>query len=516
MTYIVEQKIKGHVYLYEVESYWDSEKKQARQNRKYIGKKDPETLQVITPRKLPTVLSAADFGHLYLLRQLAEQIGLTQSLKEIFGRNETAILLDLACFNVLEGKALYLYETWSCGMDDVTILSSQSISKKLHQIGSSQNTLFRFFEDWGQRQKPLKGAWLDITSISSYGQQNSWVEWGYNRDKEALPQVNLGVLMGGKSNLPFFYHLYPGSIADVSTLHNIALNAKELGFEIETWVMDRGFFSASNLHDLHEHSYQFITAMPSTLKEHQRLLAKSQSTIRSPNNSFCLGKEVLFFHDTTCCIGKHKFRAIVYLSDKRRAQETEAFIRRLDQVEQAAKESRHQNLEDAIQWLGQQWRGCASFFDVSLNDDQKLQLKRKRNALSYRLNRMGKMILVTDQKKLSAKEILDQYRQKDRVEKIYDVLKNSLNEERLRVHSQESMHGKMFVTFLSLILQTALSNRMSNTDLSKKYALPEILMEMKKIRIFKRSQEKPSFLSEISKKQRQILDTLNIPIPLKT
>ena len=36
MSYIIEQRIGNHTYLYEVESYWDREKKQPRQKRKYL------------------------------------------------------------------------------------------------------------------------------------------------------------------------------------------------------------------------------------------------------------------------------------------------------------------------------------------------------------------------------------------------------------------------------------------------------------------------------------------------
>jgi hypothetical protein len=35
--------VKDHIYLYDVESYWDKEKKQSRQKRTYVGKKDPKT-----------------------------------------------------------------------------------------------------------------------------------------------------------------------------------------------------------------------------------------------------------------------------------------------------------------------------------------------------------------------------------------------------------------------------------------------------------------------------------------
>ena len=40
MSFIVSQKIKGRIYLYQVESYWDKDKKKARQRRTYIGPKD--------------------------------------------------------------------------------------------------------------------------------------------------------------------------------------------------------------------------------------------------------------------------------------------------------------------------------------------------------------------------------------------------------------------------------------------------------------------------------------------
>ena len=36
MSYTIEQRIGDHTYLYEVESFWDPEKKQPRQRRKYV------------------------------------------------------------------------------------------------------------------------------------------------------------------------------------------------------------------------------------------------------------------------------------------------------------------------------------------------------------------------------------------------------------------------------------------------------------------------------------------------
>lgn len=513
MSYVIEQKIKGHVYLYEVESYWDSEKKQSRQRRKYLGKKDAQGGQPITPRKLPVVSSATEYGHLYLIKEMAQRIGLIDAVHQCFSVEVAESLVSLAYFQVLEGKPWYLYKPWCEDLHGLAKLSSQKISKLLHELGSDDNAMIKFFNCWAGKQKPLKGVWLDITSLSSYSQQNNWVEWGYNRDKESLPQVNLGVLVGGKAKLPFFYQLYPGSIADVSTLHNIALRAKDLSFDIETWVMDRGFFSASNLEHLNTHGYCFIITMPATLKLAQALFASSQAALCSPVKSFCLGKEVLFSHDTSCEIGVLSLRVCVYLSEKRRAQEIEAFVRRLESIEQLAASIRFDDCDSAKEWLNMQWKGCANFYSITLLNDNSIALKRKRNALSFRMNRMGKMILITNRNDITPKEMLEHYRNKDRVEKVYDALKNSINEDRLRTHGPTTMHGKMFVTFISLIMQTELTNRLYASKLSKIYATPEILMELRKIRLFARSMGQPSFLSEISKKQRNIFSELNINLP---
>lgn len=55
MSYIVEQKIKGNIYLCEVESYWDKKKKQARQRRKYIGPKNAKKVQNQTKKVMADI-----------------------------------------------------------------------------------------------------------------------------------------------------------------------------------------------------------------------------------------------------------------------------------------------------------------------------------------------------------------------------------------------------------------------------------------------------------------------------
>ena len=67
-------KRSGVTYVYESESYWDKEKKQPRSKRKYIGKVDPETGEIIPCRKETAPISSEDATEIVRLRTtVAEQ-----------------------------------------------------------------------------------------------------------------------------------------------------------------------------------------------------------------------------------------------------------------------------------------------------------------------------------------------------------------------------------------------------------------------------------------------------------
>ena len=90
MACIVYQTDKktGAKFAYESVSYWDKEKKQPRSKRKYLGKVDPETGEIIPSRSAsaPITISEADASEIIRLRTAVEEkdaeiVKLTQQLK---------------------------------------------------------------------------------------------------------------------------------------------------------------------------------------------------------------------------------------------------------------------------------------------------------------------------------------------------------------------------------------------------------------------------------------------------
>ena len=101
---------------------------------------------------------------------------------------------------------------------------------------------------------------------------------------------------------------------------------------------------------------------------------------------------------------------------------------------------------------------------------------------------------------------------KDVVEKMFDVIKNELENGKLRVSSREAMEGRLFLTYLSLIIHSALSRIMREQDLFKTYTLAEVLAELKKLRLVTLMSGR-TYLTEISKRQRNLFEKFDVPIP---
>ena len=146
-------------------------------------------------------------------------------------------------------------------------LSSQRISELLLSLPAQGREAF--YGSWYAAHDDVEYLALDITSESSYSELIEDVEWGYNRDHERLPQVNLCMMVGETSRLPVHQTVYAGSHKDVRTLVT-SLSRFEAATEKRpaTIVMDKGFFSAKNISFLlggsSGEAHNFLISMPFT------------------------------------------------------------------------------------------------------------------------------------------------------------------------------------------------------------------------------------------------------------
>jgi len=557
MSYIVKQKIGKHIYAYEAESYYNKEKKQPRQRRKYLGRVDPLTGKIIKTsrikaRQMSLPISAKSVGALHLFNSIAERIELKDTLKRVFP-DEWRMILSLSFFELSEGKPLYLFKEWmeDTYTDDVgretndkIPASSQSISKLLKYIGEQDTRIEQFFTNWISQRDDTKSMIFDITSISSYSSTIDMVEWGYNRDKESLPQINIGMIFGEPSSLPLFYTLYPGSIPDIVTLKNIANRLKSFNIKDISFVMDRGFFSKHNIELMYKNNIDFIMPVSFTTKMSKELLTRHAEALSSPDNFFLFNNRVIFSAVDYIKINNHKLTAFIYLDEKRKSEEVQRLLRRIGEVEREVEFHSFNSKEEVKEFIEAYKRGTSKYFSIEAveargevetgtgeannererskhrnrqnskqNEIQKRHiLVRKKDQIEKAMNRMGKMCLITNRTDLGKEEALSLYKRRNEIERLFDVLKNEIDGNRIRNHSDEAMAGKLFILFVTLVLYASLDKLMKEKGLYKLHTLQELIYELKKIKVVETNNNN-KFLTEISKKQRTIYKQFNVSPP---
>jgi transposase len=511
MSYIIEQKIKGKIYLYKVESYWDKEKKQPLQKRVYIGPKDKSASSSIKSK--PTKLISKNYGNVYLLNEVVKRIGLDSILKSSYPDLYREIIA-LAYYEIMESSPSYLFPYWLDEQDisQVKKLHSPDISEIYDTLGRDQESRKNFHQRWIAHLKPSQGIYYDITSISSYSTKIDYIEWGYNRDKESLPQANVGLVCCQKSSLPFFYNILPGSIVDVSTILNFLKYLKAYDLQNALLIMDRGFFSTGNILELNKNadSIKFIQPIPFSLKKAKELIKKHKHELSDISTAFNYNQEIIHHVKTSIGFGQATFDAHIYLNEKAELEQRHIFLSKLLEIEQKHKDNQFKTLQEAETFI--QLEIKEKFRDYFKWNNIKLHIEKDVQKVDEHLSKLGYFILITNKFGQEQSEVLDHYRNKDKVEKMFDVMKNELDGSRLRVHSQFNADGKIFVKFISLILYMEISRIMKENKLFDKYSMKELLWELKKTKITYIDANDP-FISEISKKQKLIFKAFNISLP---
>ena len=506
MSYIVEQKIKGNIYLYSVVSFWDKEKKQARQKRTYLGPKKG--------RKQKGKSKAADiihkkFGNIFLLDHVSAKLGLKQLLEKLFPESFRDIL-NLAYFFICDERSSYLYQHWLSEQyaPDARRLYSTDISSLYQKLGENQQAVVDFFEEWISLCSPSSGVYFDITSISSYSTSIDFVEWGYNRDNDNLAQVNMGLVCTKESEMPLCYQIYPGSISDVSTLNNCLKRLEWFGIKDVILILDRGFCSKANILRLNglKDKISFIQPMTFSLKLVKQLIKKHRRYMGKMENVFKFNEEILYHHEASVELEGNSFKVHIYYNEKVGIDHLHCFLAGLLDIE---KEIGTRKFESMKEYLAFRSDGIPDKFIKFFKLNRKsMSIVRNTRTISEHLAKAGYFLLLSNSEAHDRDSILDFYRSRDIVEKMFDVEKNELDGKRLRAHTEPNADGRIFVKFVALILHSYLSKTMRRAKLFERYTVRELLAELSKIRCSMIDEK--ILTSEISKSQREILKAFKI------
>jgi hypothetical protein len=460
MSSIVESKSGNNIYLYESESYREDGK--VKNRRRIVGKVDLATGQrIFKPEYIEekgiqafgdsahhTKLYSTDdvkqsvikeYGVFYLLSEIAGQIGLTDVLSEVMPTIWQDVM-NLAFYLVASGEPALYCEDWLYKSECLPgkELSSQRISELL--VTLTQDERMKFFERWGEYRCENEYIALDITSISTYSELINEAEWGYNRDKEKLPQINICMLLGEKSRLPVLQVVYSGSLKDVSTLKNTLQMASNLNLENIAVVMDKGFASTKNINAMlsKTSAIRFIIALPFSLAFAKNQVDSETKDIDCVDNSVPVGFDVLRgMTKQRAWNPEHDVHVHVYLNPDASLQARNKLYAKIQDLIGLVRQNpmKHFNDSDVKKYL---------IVRKSDKNDTGYTINIRYEVIANELAYVGWLVLISNHVD-NAEDAIHLYRDKDVVEKGFMQLKNCLNVARLRVHSDNAMQNKVFI-----------------------------------------------------------------------
>jgi transposase len=278
--------------------------------------------------------------------------------------------------------------------------------------------------------------------------------------------------------------------------------------------MDRGFFSVSNIIELSnsDRNLSIIIPLPFSLKLSKELIVNNQD-IKNTENMFKYNDEILY-HKVVPTKIKNKTSSVdmfahIFFNEKAEVQLRHQFYFKLFTYEEKIKKNIIKDEDDFEVFVNQELPDSIKKYYYFDKTDK--TVKRNEEKINEYLLKLGYFITLTTEKELSNETVLSYYRDKDKIEKIFDTSKNELNTNRLHSHSKPATEGRLLVKFIATIIYQQITKIMRENNMFKKYSVTDMLKELSKLKMYS-IPDIENFTTECSKNNRDILKLFNLEI----
>ena len=226
-------------------------------------------------------------GALFLLRQLAKKLGITQAL----GRSrEAKLVLWMVFAAVIEQgsrlSAVRLAQRHAvCDLLNLDGFNEDDLYEAMDWLEERQATVEKKLFGHRYGDQPPRLYLYDVTSSYLEGTENELAAWGYNRDgKKGKLQIVIGLLTdsGGR---PVSIEVFPGNTSDLSTFGDQVRKVQERfdGRNV-VFVGDRGMIKGPQIEELPE-DFHYVSAISKSQIE--KLLADEMLQMELFDETVC-------------------------------------------------------------------------------------------------------------------------------------------------------------------------------------------------------------------------------------
>lgn len=465
-------------------------------------------------------VSGEIFGVVFALKQLADQVGITQAL----GRTDHGRLaLFLVIARIAHAGSRLSSVRWAQqhAVNDVLGLDGfdeDDLYAALDWLAAQQEAieqkLFRaYVKKAGQ---PPVIVLYDVTSSYLEGEQNELGMFGYNRDgKRGKQQIIVGLLTA-QDGEPLAVRVFEGNTADPATVTTqIDLLKAQFGIKEVVLVGDRGMIKAKGKAALSTEGWKYITAL--TNGQIRRLL--NEKVIQM--GLFDADLQEVEHNDKRLILYRNE--AVRYREQQRRKDKLQRLTQKIEQrnafVAQSARARPEAGLAQLRQWLK---RHKLHAFVVLELDQRMIQCRIDEAALADHTLLEGCYILesTVNTSHMDTETVAERYRDLQKVERNFRTLKTGFLEVRpIFLRKADRTRAHVFVAMLALKITRVFEEKLSAVkninNKTKNPTIDDALTALTRITYlyYHGKDQVTARLPQLDTFQQRIIEALGVPFP---
>jgi len=524
--HVVRITIKGITYLYcERSREYDKGKKYNSAKRICIGKQDEADCNLMYPNQnfllcfpgyeVPeeksafTRSSCLRIGSFLVLDRIAQSLGIPEMIHQILGVRDGGLFIDFAAYSIItEDNAAQYYPDYAYDhalfTQDMAIFSDTKISNLLQTM--PEDTSSRFLNEWNSKHDHRQRIYIsyDSTNKNSQAGELELVEFGHPKDDKGLPVFGYSIAYDRTNSIPLFYEQYPGSVVDISQLEFMLGKASAYGYANATFILDRGYFSKSNIRTMEERNYNFIIMVKGLHELVNSIIDEKKGSFENVRDNYIRSHAL---YGTTVA---HKLYADdskprylhLYYSVQRESAENSILEKKLTAMKDSMDKLRNTT------YLFKS--GFQKYFNLTYDSNGTfLMHEERKDVIERELGYCGYFCIVTSEK-MSAPDALEIYKSRDENEELFRGDKSYLGDKSLRVYTDERTSSKILIEFVALIIRcrlyTYLKDAFKNESSKPNYAtVPAAIRELEKIEMSRGYDGIYRLDHAVTKRQKDIL-----------
>jgi transposase len=321
----------------------------------------------------------------------------------------------------------------------------------------------------------------DGTAVTFEGKNCTLAESGYNAAHSHNAQINIA-LATTKERFPVMHKVFDGGTKDVSTLVKVMPLLEKTGnLEKTIFIVDRGITSKANMDLVRAKKAKFIFGKPKDKKISALIASLKEEDFSKFDDKKKMDEaeeEILF-----CERPYGEDRLLIYWSKKLQTDNKKTREKRIKRLEEklsklstSTKKYTEQERYEKIGVLcGKTYR---KFFKIEFNED-KLTFSLKQDQIDLANKTEGRYAILTNTK-LSPKEVLERYRDRNFVEMSFKDLKLFINIGPVHHWKDNRVLAHVFLAILAMAVRSILELKIRRTGL--KITSEEALIQLNKVR----------------------------------